>query len=99
MIPSRKIYTYISSKFFLKHYKNSKQFYSQEKKFIWDRASKAPIFFINKSFFIHKGLYFRKKRMEYFHLGIPFGAFAFTRKPFSPKVKVIKVNTQKKKKK
>lgn len=54
-----------------------------------------PIFFVNRAFFIHKGLYFRKKRIEYHHMATPLGAFAFTRKPFTPPIKKEKLRKKK----
>lgn len=58
-----------------------------------------PIFMVNRAFYIHKGMYFRKKRIEYYHMGVPMGNFGITRKPFTPPIKVKRKNKKKKKKK
>jgi ribosomal protein S19 len=55
-----------------------------------------PIFMVNKAFWVHKGMHFRKKRIEYYHMAIPMGAFTLTRKPFTPPVKRIKKKLRKK---
>ena len=86
---TRKSYTYISTKFFKRYYeKTSKMFL--KKKFIWERNTSAPIFLTHKSFYIHKGLYFRLKRIEYHNMSTKLGTFAFTRKPFTPPIKRVK---------
>jgi len=90
----KKTFTYHSSKLFKKFYDNT-DFLRKQERFFWERNTKMPIFFVNKAFYIHKGLYFRKKRIEYYHMSIPMGAFAFTRKPFTPPLKKEKNNKKK----
>lgn len=50
---------------------------------------------VNRAFWVHKGMYFRKKRIEYYHMATPLGAFTLTRKPFTPPVKRVKNNRRK----
>ena len=96
MKASRKMRTYVSSKLFKKYYDGH---YHQVNnlRFFWERNTTIPIFFVNKAFMIHKGLYFRRKVFEYYNLAVPCGAFAFSRKPFTPPIK--KKDLKKKKRK
>lgn len=83
MIFPKKTYNYISNKFVKKYYDNSNTLKKKEK-FTWERNTRTPIFLVNKVFWIHKGVHFRKKVLEYYHLSTTFGSFTLTRKPFSP---------------
>ena len=80
-----------------KYYHNRYDYFRIKKRFFWERATKMPLFLVNRAFYIHKGLYFRKKRIEYYHMGVPIGSFSLTRKPFTPPIRVKKGPKKKKK--
>lgn len=56
--------------------------FKKKKKIIFEKSLNIPSFYINQSAFIHKGNIFKKLRILKYYLGMKFGMFIITRKPF-----------------
>ena len=79
-----------------KKYYNQSAFMFKQDKFMWERSSRVPLFFLKRSIWIHKGMHFRRKKMDWYSLSVPMGAYSFTRKPFAQPIKKEKPAAKKK---
>ena len=61
---------------------NSKTFKKFNYKSVFDRSSNIPLVFKNSIFKVHKGASFRNLLVNKLNVGMRFGEFWFTRKPF-----------------